>query len=87
MQGSLLPKYRGACDQRAIINGETQTGASLHEMVENRTPGAWSISSPCRSCPTTPRAKCFDKVTVAARSCAPDVAPLLAGVAKHKTWT
>lgn len=34
MHGSLLPKYRGrACVNWAILNGETQTGATLHYMV------------------------------------------------------
>jgi methionyl-tRNA formyltransferase len=34
MHGSLLPKYRGRAPVNwAIINGETQTGASLHYMV------------------------------------------------------
>jgi len=34
MHGSLLPKYRGRVPINwAIINGETETGATLHEMV------------------------------------------------------
>jgi methionyl-tRNA formyltransferase len=34
MHGSLLPKYRGrACVNWAILNGETETGATLHYMV------------------------------------------------------
>jgi methionyl-tRNA formyltransferase len=34
MHGSLLPKYRGRVPVNwAIINGETETGATLHEMV------------------------------------------------------
>jgi methionyl-tRNA formyltransferase len=34
MHGSLLPKYRGrACVNWAILNGESQTGATLHYMV------------------------------------------------------
>ena len=35
MHGSLLPRYRGrACVNWAVINGETETGATLHEMTE-----------------------------------------------------
>src|SRR6202521_6167825 len=34
MHGSLLPKYRGRVPVNwAVINGERETGASLHEMV------------------------------------------------------
>jgi methionyl-tRNA formyltransferase len=34
MHGSLLPKYRGrACVNWAILNGEIQTGATLHYMI------------------------------------------------------
>lgn len=34
MHGSLLPKYRGRCPINwAIINGETETGATLHHMI------------------------------------------------------
>ncbi len=34
MHGSLLPKYRGRAPVNwAILNGETETGATLHEMV------------------------------------------------------
>ena len=34
LHGSLLPKYRGCCPVNwAIINGETQTGATLHHMT------------------------------------------------------
>ena len=42
MHGSLLPTYRGrACINWAILNGETQTGATLHYMVS--TPDAGPI--------------------------------------------
>ena len=40
LHGSLLPKYRGAAPmQRAIINGEPETGCSLMEMVEKMDEG------------------------------------------------
>src|ERR1051325_7031718 len=40
MHGSLLPKYRGRVPINwAIIHGETETGASLHEMVEKPDAG------------------------------------------------
>lgn len=35
VHGSLLPKYRGrACVNWAVINGETETGSTLHVMTE-----------------------------------------------------
>jgi methionyl-tRNA formyltransferase len=41
MHGSLLPKYRGRAPVHwAIIGGETETGASLHYMVEKPDAGA-----------------------------------------------
>lgn len=40
MHGSLLPKYRGRAPINwAIINGETQTGATLHHMVKKADAG------------------------------------------------
>lgn len=41
MHGSLLPKYRGRCPVNwAILNGETETGVTLHEMVAKADQGA-----------------------------------------------
>jgi UDP-4-amino-4-deoxy-L-arabinose formyltransferase/UDP-glucuronic acid dehydrogenase (UDP-4-keto-hexauronic acid decarboxylating) len=41
MHGSLLPKYRGRAPVHwAILKGETETGASLHYMVEKPDAGA-----------------------------------------------
>jgi methionyl-tRNA formyltransferase len=40
MHGSLLPKYRGRAPVNwAIVLGETETGATLHEMVEKPDAG------------------------------------------------
>ena len=40
MHGSLLPKYRGRVPVNwALVNGESVTGASLHEMVEKPDAG------------------------------------------------
>jgi methionyl-tRNA formyltransferase len=40
MHGSLLPKYRGRVPVNwAILHGETETGATLHEMVEKADAG------------------------------------------------
>ncbi len=41
MHGSLLPKYRGRAPVHwAIIHGESETGASLHYMLEKPDAGA-----------------------------------------------
>ena len=41
MHGSLLPKYRGRAPTNwAVLMGETETGATLHEMVEKPDAGA-----------------------------------------------
>jgi methionyl-tRNA formyltransferase len=41
MHGSLLPRYRGRASVHwAILNGETETGASLHYMLEKPDAGA-----------------------------------------------
>jgi methionyl-tRNA formyltransferase len=40
MHGSLLPRYRGRAPVNwAVLNGETETGATLHEMVEKADAG------------------------------------------------
>jgi methionyl-tRNA formyltransferase len=47
MHGSLLPKYRGrACINWAILNGETETGATLHYMVGKPDAGAIIAQEP-----------------------------------------
>lgn len=68
MHGSLLPKYRGRVPINwAVLNGETETGATLHWMV--RRPDAGDIVDQ-QAVPIGPRDSARDvflKVTVAAR--------------------
>ncbi|MBI5783715.1 MAG: formyltransferase [Gammaproteobacteria bacterium] len=68
LHGSLLPKYRGRVPINwAVLNGETQTGASLHHMV--RRPDAGDIVDQ-EAVPIGPRDSARDvfvKVTAAAR--------------------
>ena len=46
MHGSLLPKYRGRAPVNwAVLQGETETGATLHEMVAKPDAGASSTRS------------------------------------------
>lgn len=48
LHGSLLPKYRGAAPiQRAIINGEKETGVTLMEMVDKMDAGKMFGVSKC----------------------------------------
>ena len=48
LHGSLLPKYRGAAPiQRAIMNGETETGVTLMEMVDKMDAGRMYGMSKC----------------------------------------
>lgn len=68
MHGALLPKNRGrACINWAVINGETETGATLHVMTDR--PDSGDIVSQ-RSVPITSDDTAYDvfiKVTEAAR--------------------
>ena len=52
LHGSLLPKYRGAAPiQRAIMNGETETGVTLMEMVDKMDAGQMFGVSKCEISP------------------------------------
>ena len=78
MHGSLLPKYRGRVPVNwAIIKGETETGATLHEMVEK--PDAGKIAGQARvEIGADDTAKdVFDKVTDAAETVMNAVLPSL----------
>ncbi len=67
MHGSLLPKYRGRVPVNwAIVQGETQTGATLHEMTAKPDAGAIVAQTAVPILPDDTAAQVFDKVTVAA---------------------
>ena len=52
LHGSLLPKYRGAAPiQRAIMNGEKETGVTLMEMVDKMDAGKMFGVSKCEITP------------------------------------
>ncbi len=87
MHGSLLPKYRGRVPVNwAIINGETETGATLHYMTEKPDNGAVLAQQAVPILPDDTAFDVFQKVTVAAEialnACLP---ALLAGSAKSVT--
>jgi len=85
VHGSLLPKYRGRVPTNwAVLNGETETGATLHEMVAKPDAGAIVAQTPVPILPDDTAAQVFDKVTVAAEQTLWRALPaLLAGEAPH----
>ena len=67
MHGSLLPKYRGRVPVNwAIINGERETGATLHEMVAKPDAGRIVDQFAVPILPNDLAIDVFRKVTVAA---------------------
>jgi methionyl-tRNA formyltransferase len=67
MHGSLLPKYRGRVPVNwAIIKGETETGATLHEMVEKPDAGRIVDQQAVSIGPDDTAIDVFHKVTDAA---------------------
>ncbi|MGB8856716.1 MAG: formyltransferase [Burkholderiales bacterium] len=67
MHGSLLPQYRGRVPVNwAIINGETQTGATLHRMNEKPDNGEIVDQQAVPILPDDTAFDVFNKVTVAA---------------------
>jgi methionyl-tRNA formyltransferase len=67
MHGSLLPKYRGRVPVNwAVIKGETQTGATLHTMVEKPDAGLIAGQMAVPILPDDTAQIVFNKVTVAA---------------------
>lgn len=85
MHGSLLPKYRGRVPTNwAVLNGETETGATLHEMAAKPDAGAIIAQTAVPILPDDTATQVFDKVTVAAEQTLWRVLPaLLAGDAPH----
>ena len=85
MHGSLLPKYRGRVPTNwAVLNGETETGATLHEMAAKPDAGAIIAQTPVPILPDDTAAQVFDKVTVAAEQTLWRVLPaLVKGEAPH----
>ena len=67
MHGSLLPKYRGRAPVNwAVLHGETQTGATLHEMVEKPDAGRIVDQEAVAILPDDLAVDVFGKVTGAA---------------------
>src|SRR5256714_7521422 len=81
MHGSLLPKYRGRVPVNwAIIHGETETGATLHYMLDQADSGDIVAQQAVPILPDDTAKEVFDKVTVAAELALSRALPaLLAG--------
>ena len=78
MHGSLLPKYRGRVPVNwAIIHGERETGATLHEMVEKPDAGRIVDQQAVPILPDDLAIDVFHKVTVAAEMVLARSLPLL----------
>ncbi|HET9576850.1 MAG TPA: formyltransferase [Usitatibacter sp.] len=84
MHGSLLPKYRGRVPVNwAILRGERETGATLHEMVEKPDAGRIVDQMAVPILPDDLAIDVFRKVTVAAEMVLHRALPrLLDGTAK-----
>lgn len=81
MHGSLLPKYRGRVPVNwAVLHGETETGATLHEMAAKPDAGAIVAQTAVPILPDDTAYEVFGKVTVAAEQTLWNVLPaMLAG--------
>jgi methionyl-tRNA formyltransferase len=86
MHGSLLPKYRGRVPVNwAVLHGESETGATLHEMTLKPDNGAIVDQFAVPILPDDSAQEVFEKVVVAAELCLHRTLPkLIAGTAEHR---
>jgi len=87
MHGSLLPRYRGRVPVNwAVLNGERETGATLHVMTVKPDAGEILAQQSVPILPDDTAVEVFRKVTVAAELALADVLPaLIAGTAVRRT--
>lgn len=86
MHGSLLPKYRGRAPVNwAVLNGERETGASLHYMTVKPDAGELVDQQAVPILPNDTAQEVFEKVSCAAEMTLDRVLPgLLAGTAPRR---
>ncbi|WP_301102514.1 formyltransferase [Propionivibrio sp.] len=86
LHGSLLPKYRGRAPVNwAVLRGERETGATLHQMNVKPDNGPIIDQFAVPILPDDTAQEVFVKVTVAAELCLYRTLPqLLAGTALHR---
>jgi methionyl-tRNA formyltransferase len=78
MHGSLLPKYRGRVPVNwAVLHGETETGATLHEMAAKPDAGAIVAQTMVPILPDDTAYEVFGKLTVAAEQTLWQALPLM----------
>lgn len=78
MHGSLLPKYRGRVPINwAVLHGEKESGATLHEMVAKPDAGRLVAQQRVPIQPDDTAFEVFQKVTVAAEVCLDQALPAL----------
>ena len=77
LHGSILPKYRGAAPiQRAIMNGETETGVTLMEMVDKMDAGKMYGVERCDIFPEDNYTSLCEKIIVCAVRAAKKFIPM-----------
>ena len=86
MHGSLLPKYRGRSPVNwAVLQGETETGATLHEMVAKPDAGRIVDQQAVRIGPDDTAAEVLVRMTDAAQTVLERSLPaLVAGTVQYK---
>jgi methionyl-tRNA formyltransferase len=78
MHGSLLPKYRGRVPVNwAVLHGETETGATLHQMAAKPDAGAIVAQTSVPILPDDTAYEVFGKLTVAAEKMLWEVLPAM----------
>jgi len=79
LHGSLLPRYRGRAPANwVLVNGESQTGVTLHRMVKRADAGAIIAQQPVAIARTDTALALHRKLREAASSLLRDTLPLLA---------
>ena len=79
LHGSYLPKYRGRCPVNwVLVNGETETGVTLHDMVEKPDAGDIVGQKRVPISEDDTALTLYEKMTVAAREVLGEALPLLA---------
>jgi UDP-4-amino-4-deoxy-L-arabinose formyltransferase/UDP-glucuronic acid dehydrogenase (UDP-4-keto-hexauronic acid decarboxylating) len=78
LHGSLLPKYRGCAPANwALLNGETQTGVTLHHMISRPDAGDIVGQRPVAIDPADDAATLNRKLTEAAKPLLDELLPLI----------
>jgi methionyl-tRNA formyltransferase len=78
MHGSLLPRYRGRVPVNwAVLHGETETGATLHEMAAKPDAGSIVAQVAVPILPDDTAHEVFGKVTVAAEQSLWNILPAM----------